>query len=385
MPSTSLRFLHTADWHLGQPYRTVADRDLADRLRQARLDAVGRVLAEAQRSGAAFVLAAGDQFDAGMPDPRWLDGLLERVAAAPGVAVHMIPGNHDPYLPGSVYDRSGFKARPANLHFHDRAEAVALPEWGATLFPCPCLSRFGGNPLDWIPARRPDDGWRIALAHGSLPVPGETDGRNFPVPADAPNRYDLDYVALGDWHTATPDPAARPRERMYYSGAPEVGGWDETGAGFALRVELAPGSEPRVEKIATGHFTWTELAPELHGPGDLDRLGDELGRLASPSRIVRARPVGSLAAVDRDRLRALVAERSEQFAALEVDLDRLGFAAEADEPATADPLIRAAYRRLARLAAEPTDGPPRDMPPALPPLDAEVAALALARFRALLP
>jgi hypothetical protein len=48
-------------------------------------------------------------------------------------------------------------------------------------------------------------------------------------------------------------------------------------------------------------------------------------------------------------------------------------------------LIQAAYRRLARLAADPTDGPPRDMPPALPPLDAEVAALALARFRALLP
>src|SRR5262249_15498930 len=156
--------------------------------------------------------------------------------------------------------------------------------------------------------------------------------RNFPIPADAPTCYDLDYVALGDWHTATPDPAVRPRERMYYAGAPEVGGWDETGAGYALRVELAPGSEPRVETIPTGHFVGTELGPELHATGDLDRLGDELDRLASPMGIVRVRPVGSLAAVDRDRLRALVVERSDQFVALEADLDRLGFAAEADEP-----------------------------------------------------
>src|SRR3954447_15068276 len=93
-----LRFLQTGDWHLGQAYRKF-DADLADRLRASRLEVIGRILREAERSGSAFVAVTGDQFDGTRPDPLLVRGMLDRVGASK-VAVHMIPGNHDPCGPG---------------------------------------------------------------------------------------------------------------------------------------------------------------------------------------------------------------------------------------------------------------------------------------------
>ncbi len=95
-----LRFLQTGDWHLGQAYRKF-DASLADRLRASRLEVIARILQEAERSGSAFLAVTGDQFDGSRPDPHLVRGMLDRIGASK-VAVHMIPGNHDPCGPGSV-------------------------------------------------------------------------------------------------------------------------------------------------------------------------------------------------------------------------------------------------------------------------------------------
>src|SRR3954470_9831396 len=133
MAAGRLRFVQTGDWHLGQAYRNVGP-ELAERLRGARLEAVGRGLGLAERLRAAFVVVVGDQFDGPRPDPDVVRGMLDRIAAHPTLPVHMIPGNHDPAEPGSAYALGAFvRGAPANLQFHRRAEPVPLPDLGATL------------------------------------------------------------------------------------------------------------------------------------------------------------------------------------------------------------------------------------------------------------
>jgi len=66
-----------------------------------RLNVIGKILAEAERLGADFVVAAGDQFDGSQPDSTLVRGMLEQIGTS-RVPVHMIPGNHDPCGPGSV-------------------------------------------------------------------------------------------------------------------------------------------------------------------------------------------------------------------------------------------------------------------------------------------
>ncbi len=380
----SLLFVQTGDWHLGQPYRNVG-LDLAPKLRAGRLEAVSRVLERAKNLGAAFVLATGDQFDGPNPDPGLVRDMLDRIAAFPDLPVHMIPGNHDPSEPGSVYTRAGFRA-PKNLHLHLEPKPVPLPELGVTLYPCPCSARFGTDPMAWIAPRTPEDGLRIALAHGSLPQFADAEQRNYPILADAPTRYDLDYVALGDWHTANPSPENRPEGRMYYAGAPEIGGWDEPAAGTALAVRIEAGSLPKATLLRLGGFTWHEIAPELHTETDVADLLDRLNRLAGMRVIVRLRPTGRLSTSDRKTLEEGVAQRELDFAGLRLDIEDLRPADDvADFDHLTDPLLKAVAERLNRLAGNPEEPQPENFPPEARPIDPEVLAKAQALFRDLLP
>ncbi|RUL88475.1 metallophosphoesterase family protein [Tautonia sociabilis] len=372
--SLRLRFLHTADWHLGQPYRSLPP-GLASRLREERLSAVGRLLSLAERQGVNLVLAAGDQFDGPNPDPDLVREVLGKIAEHPGIEVHLIPGNHDPGEPGSIYRRALFEP-PPNLRVHLDASPVPLPERGATLYPCPCDRRSGDDPLSWIGPRRPEDGLRIALAHGSLPECLDPEGRTYPIPADAPTRYDLDYVALGDWHTARPAPEQHPTGRMYYAGAPEVGGWDEVGAGSALLVDLGAEGEPAIRRLRCGGFRWDEITVELYADGDVLALNRRLDPLKGADRLVRLRVSGRLSASGREGLDRLIEERAPEFAALLLRDEALVIAADGDLPEPADPMLREALARLVRL--RDGGGGPAGEPP-------EVVSRAIELFRALAP
>ena len=57
------RFIHTADWQIGKPYRQVGDEQKRFKLQQERLNAIGRIRDVARMQGAAFVVVAGDLVD----------------------------------------------------------------------------------------------------------------------------------------------------------------------------------------------------------------------------------------------------------------------------------------------------------------------------------
>ena len=60
------RFIHTADWQIGKPYRQIADVEKRFKLQQERLNAIGRIRDAARMQAADFVVVAGDLFaDAG--------------------------------------------------------------------------------------------------------------------------------------------------------------------------------------------------------------------------------------------------------------------------------------------------------------------------------
>ena len=59
----SLTFIHTADWQLGKPFASIRDDAKRHRVQRERLDAVRRLQAIVSKTGASFVVVAGDLFD----------------------------------------------------------------------------------------------------------------------------------------------------------------------------------------------------------------------------------------------------------------------------------------------------------------------------------
>ncbi len=161
----ALTLLHTADWHLGRRFPAFGlEQEL--RLTRARLEVVGRILDLAHSRAVDAVLCAGDLFDQPAPDQQWWDGVLREFQRRDWQRpVVLLPGNHDPLNPRSVYHRDHpFRAGlPGYVHVVDR------PGWqlplgeDAAVFASPCTSHAGQTDLVGCRSRRAGS-WRISSA-----------------------------------------------------------------------------------------------------------------------------------------------------------------------------------------------------------------------------
>ena len=145
-----LKILHTADWHLGLRFPAF-DAEDARKLERARLDAVERVLLEAEHHGVDAVLCAGDLFDGPHPSRDWTQALAKLLArfSWSDRPVFLLPGNHDPLLAGSPYEPgSEFRrALPDFVHVVDRDDFEHPLGDGAVLYAAPCRSQAGQKDL----------------------------------------------------------------------------------------------------------------------------------------------------------------------------------------------------------------------------------------------
>lgn len=235
-----MRFIHTADWHLGKTF-SFLDREQNRSLNEARFTTVEALFSYARERGIATILCAGDQFDTGeLKSTDLISRLFSVIAGYPEIRVIMIAGNHDPLIPNTIYRRIlTQRMLPDNLHIAGQRETIRLgsanesEEEHCVIFASSLTAKTGReNPLHWIPEEGDADEIRIALAHGSLAIPGKYQEDDFPIPRDLTRRKALDYAALGHWHSAF-----RENERIGYPGTPEPIQFGEKGSVLDVTIE----------------------------------------------------------------------------------------------------------------------------------------------------
>lgn len=257
-----LKLLHTADLHLGLESAQF-DADARRRLARARLDVARTILSVAEQYAVDAVLWAGDIFDTPEPGEDWWRGFANVLTSRDGWSrpVVLLPGNHDPLKPGSVYHATHpFRALlPPWVHVVD-SDAFALPLTpDAVLLAAPCRSTAGAEDLALsLPARAEGDTRiRIGMVHGStFDIEGHQ--TNFPVARDAPARRGLDYLAVGDTHgfRILTDGGVAP---IVYPGAPEQTRFGESDAGHVALVTLMrAGAKPMVTAHKVGRWAWRQ-------------------------------------------------------------------------------------------------------------------------------
>jgi len=320
----TVKLIHTSDWQIGKVFRFL-DSAAMGLLQEARLRAITRMGELARTHGAAHVLVAGDVYDMEALSPRSLNQPLERMRNFPGVQWHLLPGNHDPHRPNGLWDQLLRKGLPDNVHLHTEATPAVLADNGIAILPAPLHHRRTlDDPTAWMDeADLPHGLIRIGLAHGTVTGFGseDKDVPNYIAP-DRPERAGLSYLALGDWHGQK-----KINERCWYSGTPETDGFDVTGGGQALLVEIEqPGAAPVVTPVPTGHYTWTTMSEQVSGRADIDYLAEKLrGTADDLDRVLLHLTVeGALSLEDRQYFEEQIVEGvSAAFCFMRVDDRRL--------------------------------------------------------------
>ena len=341
-----MRFVHTADWQVGMKAAHVGEAGA--RVREVRLEAARRVVKAAEAFSAGFILVAGDTFEDNGVDHVYIQKVADILGSFDG-HVYLLPGNHDPLVPGSVWDHPSWQSH-ANLLVLREPEPVELE--GGWLYPCPLLQKYSGkDPTSWIDADTAA-GIRIGLAHGS--VEGiDPDDHYHPIPRDAAARSGLDYLALGHWHSFTSYETGG-AVRMAYSGTHEPTRFGERESGQVLLVEIGgSGEPPSVKPEKTGVLEWLALDEETTLEGDIARIRQKIEALEKPSDMLVLLTVSGIFHFDEsDELPRLDEIMESRFLYGRVDSSGLHPAPDDAELLSAVPagVVREAASRLLELS-----------------------------------
>jgi DNA repair exonuclease SbcCD nuclease subunit len=241
----TLRFMHTADWHLGAGFGAFPE-DVASVRRRQQRECIEWLVARAIAPGTRVdvLLIAGDVFDSPKPSPSevgFFESQLERLTEA-GIQVFMIPGTggHDAYRPSGLWDRMNLHGAHVFREGAFTAKPVAgcdeVTVWGAACDP----GRPDQNLLA-AAAHLSTSGLSIGLYHGGLAGRYEQEGEkgNAFVQGDV-EHAPFSYLALGHYHRLA-QVLDTPTRKAFYCGAPTATGFrsSELGGRFGITGELS--------------------------------------------------------------------------------------------------------------------------------------------------
>ncbi len=312
-----IKFIHTADLHLDSPF-AMEDAQKAARRRNELRATFTRLVEEAKKFGADFVLIAGDLFDRRYVTKNTLDLAATLFASFPECRFIISPGNHDFYSPDSVWEKADF---PDNVFIFrsEKIEKLTFENVGensetVNVFGYAFTSQsFEYSPLSGDESFcKEDDGINILCAHADIYSRASA---NCPITLEQIGRSGFDYVALGHVHNG--GELFKENGTWYgYSGSLEGQSFHDCGERGALFVQIGKQDGKTVcdsEFVPLASRLYTIEKINVTGASDSGEMLEKIAEFASKLeygertllRLVISGDVSPSASISLEGIRAL--------------------------------------------------------------------------------
>lgn len=272
---SGIRFIHTADLHLGSPLKTTGEisKGLQKSLKESTYRAVERIVDAAIEFDVDFVLVCGDIYD---NEARSVKGSLFfteelRRLEQKEIPVFIIYGNHDPAEKGADFFKlpqnvKVFSAENAEMHPAGAKSGKAQARIVGQSYRGPREPRK--MHLNYSPPF--DERINIAMLHTGL-----SSSSNAYVPCSAEElkgRENVHYWALGHIHAPTIISSQNPA--IAYPGIPQGRDVGETGLKGCFLVEMGSPGAVSIKFIPTSPVVWHSCRLTLDDSLPLKSLDD---------------------------------------------------------------------------------------------------------------
>lgn len=254
-----MKLLHTGDLHLDSPFSALSVAGAQER-REGQRRLLRRIFDCARRERCDLILIAGDLLDSRYVTPE-TEGLLLQLMRETPCQVILSPGNHDPYVEGSFYQKNTL---PENVHLftEPRLSWFDFPQWSLRVYGYAfCGASLTESPLNKAEPQGSAPGFRVLCAHGDL---GDPLSKYAPVLLDDIVKFDIQYAALGHVHCPGA-PVTVGNSLIQYCGFPQGRSFDEPGEGGVWIVSMEEGQLPRCERRILSEEQYQTLEIDVSG------------------------------------------------------------------------------------------------------------------------
>jgi len=346
-----VKILHFADVHLDCSFAGVGmATSEASRRREELRSVLRRIVDAALERNVDAVTVGGDLYEhdrVTLDTGRFILSQFERLAPRP---VLIAPGNHDRYVPDSLYRRLDW---PGNVHIFDSmqwqpvAVAGAVAVWGVG-HNSPAVR---DNLLRDLQLDRSETA--IALLHGSdVSAVPERKAAHCPFEVRDVEGCGAAFVLLGHYHSMRLSPAGSP---LYgYPGNPEPLGFDEAGPHYIILLSVGEHGAT-AEPVQINEVFYRTERIDVASMSTSDQVREAIARLAGESspapEIVRVLLVGQAEPELDINVAGLLSATAERFRYVEIaDQTQVAFNLEEmrEETTTRGAFVRLMQERIDR-------------------------------------
>lgn len=275
-----LKIFVTGDNHIGKKY---SDHPKKEKIISERIEALTRMVKEANREKCGLFAVTGDLFDrVNNIAKKDIKAVVSALSEFEG-SVAVIPGNHD------YYEKNSELWEEFKLNAQEYGSIILMTEYkpyefdmGAVIYPAFCDKKHsdpGENRLDWIKKLSFDSGkYHIGMAHGT--VEGESpgsEGKYFVMTREELYKIPVDLWLIGHTHVPFPllsEEFSGTREKIFNAGTHVQTDVSNNAEGQCFILEIDNEKNVRAKKFISGDLRFYRIDVDVTA-GNMERVLNE--------------------------------------------------------------------------------------------------------------
>lgn len=242
-----LSYVLAADFHMGSAFAYLP-MEQSEAMRQRQMASLVEICQSCARQQKELFFIPGDLFDHTQPTQALLRSVQQSFSICPKTRVVIVPGNHDPYIPGGFWDDPQW---PSNVVIVKKTGLVYQNKnRRLRVYSAPFQTHSATHPLVDTLSPELDKNWTNGLViHGDLVKTGAQSLYN-PLPVEWLATSGLDFIFLGHRHQCFQQELPPFGTLVAYPGCPMGRGFDELGEKGYLTGILPLGNSQTKNQMA---------------------------------------------------------------------------------------------------------------------------------------
>lgn len=267
-----MKFVHIADMHFDSPFTLLSSRaDLGEIRRVDQRKAFKKVIEYIKENKVPYLFIAGDLYEQEYIRQSTIEFINNLFLEIPETTIFITPGNHDPYLSNSYYNKYNW-SKNVKI-FNSEIEKIELQEfnlYGYGFSDYYCInSEIENIKLDNT------EKINILLTHGSLDG-GYSDDKNYNTMSSKKLKdIGFDYIALGHIHKCN---ISKENKNIIYPGSTISMGFDELGEHGMIVGDISK-NNLQLEFIKLDEKEFKEINIDISETSTLEELIEKINEI----------------------------------------------------------------------------------------------------------